>query len=389
MLGFKSIPGFNSGQLIGFSEFTLSIDPEAATRSSSETSFLQDTLDRPNLLVHQRSLAKSLVFNNTTTATSVLLDTFGKTYSLSARREVILAAGVFRTPQLLLASGIGSAATLEKLGVPLRTDLPGVGQNLHDQPFFSVSYRVNVTTNSELTTNQSAAAKAANDYLTRQSGRLSSGWEKLPESYRVNFTKSARTELAQFPSHWPEIEVVPSAAITIPVTDQAQYASIQVAISSTTSVGTVTINTTDLSKNPIKDPKWLSTETDQQVAVQTLKRAREIGQATGVVMGDEYAPGPAVKTDADILAYIKKTMTTFHHAVGTCKMGKAEDSSAVVNTKGLVKGVEKLRIVDASIFPFLPPGHTQGVGVLKIMVDALAEKLAVEILKSKVSAESI
>lgn len=101
-------------------------------------------------------------------------------------------------------------------------------------------------------------------------------------------------------------------------------------------------------------------------------------------MGDEFAPGPNVQSDADILAYIKKTMTTFHHAVGTCKslnnnhnncpreekdadcsltqigkMGRKEDTKAVVDVKGFVRGVEKLRIVDASIFPLLPPGHTQ------------------------------
>ena len=97
-LGFASIPGFNSGNLIGFSEFTLSIDPKAATRSSSETSFLQSILDRPNLLVYQRTLAKSLLFNNTKIATGVLVDTFGKAYSLSAKREVILSAGVVSLP---------------------------------------------------------------------------------------------------------------------------------------------------------------------------------------------------------------------------------------------------------------------------------------------------
>ena len=95
-LGFAIIPGFNSGSLNGFSEFTFSIDPKAATRSSSETSFLQEALDRPNLLVYQRTLAKSLILNDTRVATGVVVDTFGKTYSLSAKKEVIVAAGVVR-----------------------------------------------------------------------------------------------------------------------------------------------------------------------------------------------------------------------------------------------------------------------------------------------------
>ena len=92
-LGFAIIPGFNSGNLIGFSEFTYTIDPKATTRSTSETAFLQEALDRPNLLVYQRALARSLIFNNTL-ARGVQLDTFGKGYSLSARKEVILSAGV-------------------------------------------------------------------------------------------------------------------------------------------------------------------------------------------------------------------------------------------------------------------------------------------------------
>ena len=77
-LGFRNIPGFNSGKLIGFSELTLSIDPKAATRSSSEASFLQSILDRPNLLVYQRTLAKALIFNDTNVAVGVQVDTFGK-----------------------------------------------------------------------------------------------------------------------------------------------------------------------------------------------------------------------------------------------------------------------------------------------------------------------
>ena len=92
-LGFKSIPGFNSGNLIGFSEFTYTIDPKAATRSTSESSFLHESLHRPNLLVYQRTLAKSLLFNDTKIATGVIVESFGKTYGVFARKEVILSAG--------------------------------------------------------------------------------------------------------------------------------------------------------------------------------------------------------------------------------------------------------------------------------------------------------
>lgn len=147
-LGFNNIAGLNSGSLIGFSEFTLTIDPQAATRSSSETSFLQEALQSSSLQVYQRTLAKKILFDSGKRATGVSVVTAGVPYVLSARKEVILAAGAvsynylssymaasahvvqFRSPQMLMVSGIGPAATLNKLNIPVQSDLQGVGQNL-------------------------------------------------------------------------------------------------------------------------------------------------------------------------------------------------------------------------------------------------------------------
>ena len=104
-----------------------------------------------------------------------------------------------------------------------------------------------------------------------------------------------------------------------PVPDNADYASITIAVLTMTSRGNVTINSTDTSHNPVVNPNWLATNTDQELAVQAIKRAREITLTTGITIGDEVAPGPRVQTDAEILAYIKQILAPIHDAAGSCK----------------------------------------------------------------------
>ena len=130
---------------------------------------------------------------------------------------------------------------------------------------------------------------------------------------------------------------------------------------------------------PIIDPKWLTSSTDQAVAIAAYKRLRQAfsSQAmSSVLVGDEYFPGPAVQTDAQILETIQKTVMTVWHASCTCKMGRASDPDAVVDSQARVFGVSGLRVVDASSFALLPPGHPQST------VYALAEKIAAGILAS-------
>ena len=127
-LGFKETSGIESGSLIGFAQYPATLNPDAQIRDSSETSYLQEAIQTTGLQVYQRTLAKKIVFNGKR-ASGVLVDTAGIAYTLYARKEVILAAGVFRTPQLLMVSGIGSEATLRDLNIPCIANLAGVGQS--------------------------------------------------------------------------------------------------------------------------------------------------------------------------------------------------------------------------------------------------------------------
>lgn len=135
----SQIAGLNGGKLIGWAEATLSIDPKSGTRSSSETSFLQQALSTTPLTVYSQTLAERILFDGTT-AKAVAVKAFGQQFTLSARQEIIISAGVFRSPQLLMVSGVGPKRTLDELDIPVVADLAGVGQGMWDQPLFRTSH---------------------------------------------------------------------------------------------------------------------------------------------------------------------------------------------------------------------------------------------------------
>lgn len=140
-----------------------------------------------DIVVYTQTLGKRILFDSNKTATGVLVVTGGASYSLSARKEVILSAGTFQSPQLLMVSGIGPRKTLEIHNITVLSDLPGVGQNLWDQVYYGASFRVNVETSSRVNNDKVYAAQVAQDYLNNQTGPLTSvggflGFEKLPPS---------------------------------------------------------------------------------------------------------------------------------------------------------------------------------------------------------------
>ena len=144
--------------------------------------------------------------------------------------------------------------------------------------------------------------------------------------------------------------------------DARNYVSSLAGLVAPFSRGNVTINSTDTSVNPIISPNWLLDPRDQEVAIVGFRRAREIFQTSSmspVLAGPEAFPGLNVSSDQDVLAAVMESASSIDHAAGTCKMGMVGDADAVVDSQARVFGVEGLRVVDASAFPFLPPGHPQ------------------------------
>jgi choline dehydrogenase len=195
------------------------------------------------------------------------------------------------------------------------------------------------------------------------------GWEKLPPASRKALSKSTLASLANFPSDWPEVEYLTAAAymgdnvnyaLSTP-TDGFNYAAVLAALVAPLSRGTVTISSADTADPPIIDPRWLTDPADQAVAVAAYKRLRQLFAAKSmapVLIGPEFYPGlNGTTTDEELLAVIKRSFQTVWHASCTCQMGKKDDKMAVVDQSAKVIGVEKLRVVDASAFALLPPGH--------------------------------
>ena len=145
-------------------------------------------------------------------------------------------------------------------------------------------------------------------------------WERLPEKYLSNVTQSAKASWNSYPDDWPDLQYVPADLGPITLNDTRSFVTIAMTLQKTTARGNVSINSTDTADNPVVNTNWLGTAVDQQLAVQGVKRAREILKgAAEIVNGEEEAPGRKVQTDAQILDYLRKTVVTIHHASSTCE----------------------------------------------------------------------
>lgn len=374
--------GFQDGGLLGYAYTMYTVDPTTALRSSSETAFLRPSLDagEPNLYVYPLTLAKRVLFDDSKKASGVLVQTATANYTLTARKEVILAAGVIGSPQLLQVSGVGDADLVASLGVPLVADLPGVGQNFQDQILFGVTHAVNAITASAYDSPGYIAEQAAL-FDTKAAGQLTSvgadmlGFEKVPGLQDRNSTLSPATQaaFAAYPPDWPELEYIifsgyggdGSTFTGADPGDGKQYATMTVVLVAPQSRGNITAFSADTAVQPEINPAYLTAQADIEVAVAGFKRARQFWGSNaldGFVVGNEEAyPGAGVVTDDQIASAIRQGFQTIYHGSCTCAMGPANDTMAVVDTQARVYGVQGLRVVDASAFPFLPPGHPQSV----------------------------
>lgn len=415
-VGMERTTGFSSGDLLGYHYSQSTIRGSDQTRSSSNTyinTANQDQKTSDNLKVFTGNQARKVLFstslngtNSTTTskprATGVEVTsslTGFPTWKLLARHEVILSAGSFQSPHILMHSGLGPAAHLKSNNIPVLQDLPGVGQNMWDHVMFGPSYVVNFDTLDRVLHDPLALTAALTSYATTKTGPLTSnvveflGWEKISTlpSYAANLSASTLDALSStFPADWPEVEHISGNGFigdfAFPVLQQPldgkQYATILGGMVAPLSRGTVTLRSGDPMSNPRIDPKWLTHPADQEMAVAWYRRMREVWRTEELQSiverkGEEAWPGLEYETDEEILGIVRKSAMTIWHASGTCKMGKEEDGMAVVDNEARVFGVQGLRVVDASVFPILPPGHPQST------VYAVAEKIAELIVRGR------
>ncbi|GFF99856.1 alcohol dehydrogenase [acceptor] [Aspergillus udagawae] len=397
-VGIDDAGDFNSGRIMGSQYFALTTIPETQERASAANTYLKEFQDLPNLTVYTKTLAKRILFDDTKTATGVVVEMAGIEHTLAVDKEVILSAGAFQSPQLLMVSGVGPASTLDSLDIPIVHDSPYVGQNLIDHVWFGAAYRVNVPTWTKWANDAFDMLRLyVDNYRQHRQGPLTANagdfgaFEKVPSHLRAAFTRKTLQDLAEFPEDWPEVEYIVSPMYLGNFNDPLgrqpkdgyQYASITAALVAPVSLGNVTIQSADTRDPPVINTNTLGSPTDQQVAIAAFKRLREIFEApelAPVRLGDEYFPGKhSVRTDAEILQFIQQNGLAFYHAGSSCAMGDPEavNSTAVVDSKARVIGINGVRVVDAATLPFLPPSHIQSA------IYALAEKIAEEIINEE------
>ncbi|TGO11991.1 hypothetical protein BTUL_0097g00430 [Botrytis tulipae] len=333
--------GFSSGSLSGHGAWVPStIESKKAVRSSSQSSFLEEAIENTDIMVHAHTQALKILFASESPkrATAVQVSTAGSQYTIHANKEVIVSAGVFHSPQLLMISGIGPRSTLEEHNIPLISGLPGVGQNLWDQVSFTVLNQVNTPSAGSIVANPSNSARILQQYFEDAGGLYSSAagylsFERNPGELRVNFSKQTTSSLKYFPPDWPEAEYVGAGFGGDNFSTIGVFGGV---ITAPLSRGNITIKSASMSDPPVIDLGWFSDPADSEVAVAVFKRIRQIWDsdpAKSIKIGPEILPGVAVQTDEDILEYIQQNSAPMWHASATCAMGKTGDANAVVDSR--------------------------------------------------------
>ncbi|KAF5681240.1 choline dehydrogenase [Fusarium heterosporum] len=362
-VGFKQIPSFTAGVLQGWGWWQFSINPETGLRDSSESSFLQKSLGRPGLTTYINTMARKILFSGSK-AVGVTVDNYGQQpFNLTARKEVIVAAGLWSTPQLLMVSGIGPKETLKKFNIPVLSNLQGVGQGTHDSaavhgPIWEIE---GISLGGWKQPEK--LKEAIREFNQFKTGPLTNGgvdvgaFEKIP---LANLTKKAQQDLAQYPDDWPEVEFIMQMVDPPAGATGKNYAAMTIRMVGTVSRGNMTISSASNLDAPIINPNWLLEDTDKEVALYAMRKAREIWTHIPSRIGKEVCPGSNVTKDEDLLHLTYDNLDPTHHGTASCAMGKADDPLAVVDSKGRVFGIKNLRLIDSSTMPLTPPGHTMG-----------------------------
>ncbi|HTT39838.1 MAG TPA: choline dehydrogenase [Burkholderiales bacterium] len=331
-------------------------------RCSAAVGYLRPAEKRPNLRVEVEALATRVLFQGKR-ATGVAFETRGARQEVHAAREVIVACGSIASPQLLQLSGVGPRALLERHGIPVVHDAPGVGEDLQDHFYCRTFWRCSrpITLNDDMLSVW-RQAKIGLQYLLLRRGPLtvSAGYAaafvrtrpEVPrpdaQIYFINFSTAKRGGVLH-----------PFSGFTLSVS-QTQVES----------RGSVHIASADPRTAPAIRYNYLATANDRRVMVDGLKLIRRIARTAPLrdyVAAEEF-PGPSVHSDEEWLAFCREAGDTVFHPTSTCRMGT--DTRAVVDPQLRVRGLEGLRVVDASVMPAVPSGN------INAAVIAVAEKAA-------------
>jgi len=350
--GIKSIPDFNSGDNEGICAFH--VNQKHGRRVSAARAFLKPVLHRGNLRLETDCLAEGLMLDGKR-ATGVRWRQNGVSRTARCRGEIILAAGSIGSTQILLLSGIGPAAHSRQHGIDVVADRPGVGANLQDHLQLRLIYKVSgiVTLNERYHSLFGFAGMLA-EYVLLRRGPLTMAPSQLglfirsdPDQERANLQYHVQPlSLDRFGEPLHKFPAFTASVCNLRPTSR----------------GEVRLRSRDPADAPVIKPNYLSTDEDRRVAVAAIRLTRRIvaQPALKPYHPEEYLPGPAVRDD-DGAALVKAAAdigTTIFHPVGTAKMGLASDPLMVVDHRLRVAGLERLRVIDASVMPTITSGNT-------------------------------
>jgi choline dehydrogenase-like flavoprotein len=347
-------PDFNGAKLAGTGFYQTSI--RDARRSSASAAYLRAATGRQNLTVRTGTTVQKILIENGR-AVGVQIQERGRLVELRADKEVLITAGVIGSPKLLMLSGIGPGDELRSLGIPTLLDLPGVGQNLQDHARVDLFYELNGPHSLDRQKTRMRAGMLALEYLLYKRGPCAS-----------NLLDGGAFWWTDRSEETPNIQL-----FFVPHSTGVPYrhgCSVNFYELRPRSRGSVKLRSADPQQHPLIDPNFLADPRDLERTIAGVKVCQSIMSqpALARLIRREFAPGPAIKSDAEYATYARHMVDTGYHMVGTCKMGV--DHTAVVTPELRVRGVESLRVCDASIMPEIISGNTNAPTIM------IAEKAA-------------
>ena len=365
-VGIPKVDDFNKGDNYGCGYFQ--VTERNGLRCSTAVGYLNPVKKNKNLKIETNCHVQKINFNGNN-AESVTYSKDNQNFTVIAEKEIILCAGSIGSPHLLQTSGIGEASKLKDLGINIIKDLNGVGKNLQDHLMFRPVYKVkNLKSLNGKINSLFGNLLIGLEYIFNQSGPMTMGASQV-----CGFLKSDSSRAT------PNLQfhVQPISTDILGATKMHDFDGITPTIANIrpTSRGEIIITSNDIKDNPKIKMNYLSTQDDRDVAAKSLKIVRKIMLETNAFKKyepEEYRPGIHITDDEELVKAGSEHTQTIFHPVGTCKMGNGDDS--VVDEELKVRGIENLRVIDASIMPNITSGNTNAPTIM------IAEKAADMIL---------
>lgn len=355
-VGMPQLDDFNQQDREGLGFYQ--VTQKNGQRCSAAKGYLNGAKHRRNLqVITNCQVEKVLIDDNR--ATGVQLRINGELIKVFAKQEVVLSAGAINSPQLLMLSGIGPQAHLHEQGIACRVDLPGVGQNLQDHLDAIVQHRCKVRTGYAVALGALPGyVKAAWQYASKRQGIFTSN---IAEAGGFAKTRHAG-ELPDIQYHFLPARLQDHGRKTL----FGYGFGVHVCVLYPKSRGQIRLASSHPSDHALIEANYLSAVDDQQVMIDGVRKARDILAAPAFARfnSQEVAPGVDAQSDQDILTFLRAQAETIYHPVGTCKMGQADATDTVVDPELKVKGIQGLRVADASVMPSLIGGNTNAPSIM-------------------------